>query len=95
MVVQNSPGGHQDKKGWETLVEETHVLAVLGLGEVDEVLVVHVLSAKQVTVVRLAQVLRVDPVGPQELLVCHAEGLTDGLGYELGLWAGIKALNQN
>lgn len=41
-----------------------HVFAVLRLGEVDEVVVVHVLRVEQVAVLLLAQVLRVDAVGP-------------------------------
>lgn len=51
----------------------------------DEVVVVHVLSVEQVAVLPLAQVLGVDAVGPEELLVGHAEGLTDGLSDELRL----------
>lgn len=51
----------------------------------DEVVVVHVLSVEQVTVLPLAQVLGVDAVGPEELLVGDAEGLTDGLSNELSL----------
>lgn len=63
----------------------TYISAVLRLGEVDEVVVVHVLSVEQVAVLPLAQVLGVDAVGPEELLVGHAEGLTNGLGDQLGL----------
>lgn len=63
----------------------TYVSAVLRLGEVDEVVVVHVLSVEQVAVLPLAQVLGVDAVSPEELLIGHAEGLPDGLGDELGL----------
>lgn len=63
----------------------TYVSAVLRLGEVDEVVIVHVLSVEQVTVLPLAQVLGVDAVGPEELLVGNAEGLTDGLSNELSL----------
>lgn len=51
----------------------------------DEVVIVHVLSVEQVTVLPLAQVLWVDAVGPEELLVGNAEGLTDGLSNELSL----------
>lgn len=63
----------------------TYIFAVLRLGEVDEVIIVHVLSVEQVTVFLLAQVLRVDAIGPQELLVGHTESLTDGLSDQLGL----------
>ena len=59
----------------------THVSAVLRLGEVDEVVIVHIMSVEQVTVLSLAQILRVNTVRPQKLLICHAEGLTNGLGY--------------
>lgn len=52
----------------------------------DEVVVVHFLGVDDVTVLLLAQVLRVDAVGPQEFLVGHAEGLADGLGDQLSLW---------
>lgn len=41
----------------------SYILAVLRLGEVDEVVVVHVLRVQQVAVLLLAQVLRVDTVG--------------------------------
>lgn len=51
----------------------------------DKVVIVHFLCVDDVTVLFLAQVLWVDAVGSQELLVGHAERLTDGLGYELGL----------
>jgi len=66
-------------------VPPAHVFAVLGLGEVDEVVVVHVLSVEQVTELLLAQVLGVNAVGPEEFLIGHAEGLPDGLGNQLGL----------
>lgn len=45
----------------------------------DEVIVVHVLSVEQVTVLPLTQVLRVNTVRPEELLVGNAECLPDGL----------------
>lgn len=67
------------------VLSSTHVSAVLRLGEVDEVVVVHVLSVEQVAVLPLTQVLGVDTVRPQELLIRHAEGLTDGLSDELSL----------
>lgn len=51
----------------------------------DEVVVVHILSVEQVTVLALTKVVWVDAIGPQELLVGDAEGLTDGLSYELSL----------
>lgn len=50
-----------------------------------EVIVVHVLCVKEVTVLFLAQVLRVDAIGTQEFLICYTEGLANGLCYELGL----------
>ena len=75
--------GHPPKSPFLSPV--AHLLAVLRVGEVDEVVVVHLLGVDDVTVLLLAQVLGVDAVGPQELLVGHAEGLADGLGDELGL----------
>ena len=51
----------------------------------DEVIVVHVLSVEKVAVLPLAQVIGVDAVGPEELLVGDAEGLSDRLSDELGL----------
>ncbi len=42
----------------------TYIFAVLRLGEVDEVIIIHVLSVEQVTVLLLAQVLRVNAIGP-------------------------------
>lgn len=63
----------------------THIFAVFRLGEVDQVIVVHVLGVEQVAVLLLAQVFWVNPVGPEELLVCNAEGLPDGLCDQLGL----------
>lgn len=51
----------------------------------DEVVVVHVLCAEQVAVLSLAQVLRVDAIGSQELLVGHTEGLSNRLRDKLGL----------
>lgn len=51
----------------------------------DEVIIVHLLCVDDVTVLFLTQVLRVDAVGSEEFLVGHAESLTDGLCYELGL----------
>lgn len=70
----------------------TYISAVLRFGEVDEVVVVHVLSVEQVAVLPLAQVLGVDAVGPEELLVGHAEGLTDGLSDQLGLRDGGRVI---
>lgn len=51
----------------------------------DEVVVVHVLSVEQVTVLPLAQIVGVNAISSQELLVGYAEGLADGLSNELGL----------
>lgn len=42
----------------------TYIFAVFRLGEVDEVIIVHVLRVEQVTVLFLAQVLRVYAIGP-------------------------------
>ena len=67
------------------ILSSTYIFAVLRLGEVDEVIIVHVLSIEQVTVLLLAQVLRVNAIGPQEFLVSHTEGLPNGLGNQLGL----------
>lgn len=50
-----------------------------------EVIVVHVLCVKEVAVLFLAQVLRVDAIGAQEFLICYTESLANGLCYELGL----------
>lgn len=63
----------------------TYIFAVLRLGKVNEVIVVHVLRVKEVAILFLAQILWVDAIGTQELLVCHTESLTDGLSYELSL----------
>lgn len=73
----------------------THVFTVLRLREVYEVIIVHVLCVKEVTVLFLAQVLRVDAIGTQEFLVCYTEGLTNGLCYELGLRAKTKERFKN
>lgn len=51
----------------------------------DEVIIVHLLCVDDVAVFFLAQVLWVDPIGSEEFLVGHAECLTNGLCYELGL----------
>lgn len=51
----------------------------------DQVVVVHVLGVEQVTVLLLAEVLWVNPVGPEEFLVCNAERLPYGLCNQLGL----------
>ena len=51
----------------------------------DEVVVVHFLGVDDVTVLFLAQVRRVDPIGSEEFSVGHAESLTNGLCNELRL----------
>lgn len=53
----------------------------------NEVVIVHLLRVDDVTVLLLAQVLRVDAVGSQELLISHAERLANGLGDQLRLQA--------
>lgn len=62
-----------------------YIFAVLRFREVDEVVIVHILSVEQVTVLPLAQVLGIDAVGSEELLIGDTEGLTDGLSDQLGL----------
>lgn len=57
----------------------------------DEVVIIHLLGIYDVAIFLLAQVFGVDAIGPQELLVSHAEGLPNGLGDQLGLWEGRKA----
>lgn len=71
-----------------------HLLAVLRVGEVDEVVVVHLLGVNDVAVFFLAQIFGVDAIGPQELLIGHAESLADGLGDQLGLWGGEGAASE-
>lgn len=51
----------------------------------DQVVVVHVLGVEQVAVLLLAEVLRVNPIRPEEFLVSHAERLPYGLCDQLGL----------
>lgn len=63
----------------------TYISAVFRLGEVNEVVVVHVLSVEQVAVLSLAQVLWINAIGSQKLLICNAEGLTNGLSNQLSL----------
>ncbi|TNN86676.1 hypothetical protein EYF80_003144 [Liparis tanakae] len=53
---------------------------LLRVGEVNEVVVVHLLGVDDIAVLLLTQVLGVDAIGSQELLVSDAERLTDGLG---------------
>lgn len=64
----------------------TNLFAVFRVGEVDEVVVVHLLGVDDVAVLLLTQVLGVDAVCSQELLVSNAERLADGLSDELGLY---------
>lgn len=70
---------------WEQVLGSTYIFAVFRLGEVDQVIVVHVLGVEQVTVLLLAEVFRVNPVGPEEFLVRHTECLPYGLCDQLGL----------
>lgn len=72
----------------------TNLFAVLRVGEVDEVIVVHLLCVDDVTVLLLTQVLGVDAVGSQELLVSYAESLTDGLSNKLRLQAHNKGIRR-
>lgn len=65
--------------------EKSHLFAVLRVGEMDEIVIVHLLGIDDVAVFLLAQVFRVDPVGPKELLIGHAERLAYGLRNQLGL----------
>lgn len=51
----------------------------------NEVVIVHLLRVDDVTVLFLAQVLRINAVGSQELLVSNAERLSDGLSDKLSL----------
>lgn len=51
----------------------------------DEVIIVHFLCIKYVTVVFLTEVFRVDSIRSQEFLVGHAKRLTNGLCNELSL----------
>ena len=69
----------------EQVLGSTYIFAVFRLGEVDQVIVVHVLGVEQVTVLLLAEGFRVNPVGPEEFLVCHTECLPYGLRDQLGL----------
>lgn len=45
-------------------MQPSHIFAVLRFGEVHKVIIVHVLSVQQVTVFLLAEVLRVNAIGP-------------------------------
>lgn len=65
-----------------------YLFTVLRVREVDEIIVVHLLWIKNITVVFLAEVLRVDPICSQKFLVGHAKRLTNGLCNELGLKLG-------
>lgn len=70
---------------WEQLQASTYIFAVFRLGEVDQIVVVHVLGVEQVAVLLLAEIFGVNPVGPEEFLVCHAKCLPNGLCDQLGL----------
>lgn len=78
-------GQAQPAQPGEQVQGSTYIFAVFRLGEVDEVIVVHVLGVEQVTVLLLAEIFGVNSIGSEELLVCHAEGLPDGLCDQLGL----------
>lgn len=65
-----------------------YLFTILRVREVDEIIVVHLLWIKNITVVFLAEVLRVDPICSQKFLVGHAKCLTNGLCNELGLKLG-------
>lgn len=64
---------------------ETYIFAVFRFGEVNEVIIVHVLGVEQVTIFLLAKVFWIDPIRPQKLLVCYTEGLTYRLCNQLCL----------
>lgn len=70
---------------WNSVKLLTHIFAVFWLGEVDQVIIVHVLGVEQVTVFLLAEIFRVDPIGSEEFLVCHAKCLSNGLCDQLSL----------
>lgn len=72
---------------WVALIlqDSPYLFTVLRVWKVDEIIVVHLLWIKDITVVFLAEVLRVDPVCSQKFLVSHAKRLTNGLCNELGL----------
>jgi len=55
---------------------------------VGQVSVVELLTLQVVAVLSGPQVAGLDAAGLKELLVGHAEGLADGLGYDLGLDGG-------
>lgn len=66
-------------------LKQADLFAVFGVGEVNEVIIVHLLGVDDVTVLLLAQVLGVNAIGSQKLLVSYAERLADGLSDKLGL----------
>lgn len=65
--------------------KETYIFAVFRFGEVNQVIIVHVLGIEQVTIFLLAKVFWVDSVCPQKFLVGHAKCLTYGLCNQLCL----------
>lgn len=67
---------------------QTNLFAVLRVGEVNEVVIVHFLGVDDIAVLLLTQILGVNAIGSQELLVSYAERLPDGLSDKLGLQAG-------
>lgn len=71
---------------------ETNLFAVFRVGEVNEVIIVHFLGVYDVAVLLLAQVLRVNAIGSQELLVSYTECLANGLGDKLGLQSKEKGI---
>lgn len=63
----------------------TNLFTVLRVGEVYEVVIVHLLSVDDVAVLLLTQVFWVNAIGSQELLVRYAKCLANGLSNQLGL----------
>lgn len=65
--------------------KKTYIFAVFRFGEVNQVVIVHVLGIEQVTIFLLAKVFWVDSICPQKFLVGHTECLTYGLCNQLCL----------
>lgn len=83
--LPHPPGPRPAGSAWEQVPGSTYIFAVFRLGEVDQVIVVHVLGVEQVTVFLLAEVFWVNAIGPEEFLVRNTECLSYGLCDQLGL----------